>query len=72
MRALRDSKRHHAVNTERGEHEPQRSKTRKQHHAEAIDRQRLAHDLVNRFHTRKRQIRIDRIHCGRDALNHAP
>src|ERR1041385_7116940 len=59
MRALRDRESHHAVNSHRRQDQSERSKARKQHDAETIDRQRLAYDLVDGLNTRQRHIGID-------------
>ena len=57
MSALRDTERHHPVDTYRGKQETQGAKTRKQNDAKAINSQRLAHDLVNCSDAGERQIR---------------
>ena len=59
MSSLRDAEGHDAIDTNCRKQETQGAKTCKQNHAEAIDRQGLAHDLINRPDTSERHIRIN-------------
>src|SRR6185369_2170352 len=69
--ALRNTKRHHTVDTHRCQQQTNQSKAAKQHDAKPIDSQRLIHKLVDSFQSSEWQFGIHRINCGSNALDQA-